>query len=93
MVLAAAAPMDRHGYFSLGTNCDYVAPFIGTVPFFLEVNAQMPRTFGRNQLHVSQVAGWVEADRALVEIQERQTAMTTQRTVIQVPSRGPITIR
>ena len=29
MVLAAAAPMDRHGYFSLGTNCDYVAPFIG----------------------------------------------------------------
>ena len=49
MVLAAAAPMDRHGYFSLGTNCDYVAPFIGTVPFFLEVNARMPRTFGRNQ--------------------------------------------
>ena len=68
MVLAAAAPMDRHGYFSLGTNCDYVAPFIGTVPFFLEVNAQMPRTFGRNQLHVSQVAGWTEVDRPLVEI-------------------------
>jgi acyl-CoA hydrolase len=33
LVLAAAAPMDRHGYFSLGTNCDYVAPFIGSVPF------------------------------------------------------------
>src|SRR3954470_21035531 len=39
MVLAAASPMDRHGYFSLGTNCDYVGPFIGKVPFFLEVNA------------------------------------------------------
>jgi len=49
LVLAAAAPMDRHGYFSLGTNCDYVAPFIGQVPFFLEVNERMPRTFGRNQ--------------------------------------------
>jgi acyl-CoA hydrolase len=66
MVLAAAAPMDRHGYFSLGTNCDYVAPFIGRVPFFLEVNACMPRSFGRNQVHVSQLAGWTEVDRPLV---------------------------
>jgi acyl-CoA hydrolase len=70
MVLAAAAPMDRHGYFSLGTNCDYVAPFIGQVPFFLEVNAQMPRTFGRNHVHVSQIAGWCEVDRPLVAIDE-----------------------
>jgi acyl-CoA hydrolase len=68
LVLAAASPVDRHGYFSLGTNCDYVGPFIGTVPFFLEVNAQMPRTFGRNQIHVSQVAGWVETDRPLIEV-------------------------
>jgi acyl-CoA hydrolase len=68
MVLTAAAPMDRHGYFSLGTNCDYVAPFIGNAPFFLEVNARMPRTFGGNQVHVSQVAGWTEVDRALVEV-------------------------
>lgn len=70
MVLAAAAPMDRHGYFSLGTNCDYVAPFVGQVPFFLEVNAQMPRTFGRNHIHVSQIAGWCEVDRPLVAIEE-----------------------
>ena len=68
IVLAAAAPMDRHGYFSLGTSCDYVSPFIGRVPFFLEVNERMPRTFGRNQLHVSQVTGWVEVDRPLVEV-------------------------
>jgi acyl-CoA hydrolase len=38
------------------------------VPFFLEVNERMPRTFGRNQLHSSQVAGWVAVDRALVEV-------------------------
>jgi acyl-CoA hydrolase len=68
LVLAAAAPMDRHGYFSLGTSCDYAAPFIGRAPFFLEVNEQMPRTFGRNQVHVSQVLGWTEADRPLVEV-------------------------
>ncbi len=67
IVLAAASPMDRHGYFSLGTNADYVAGLIGKVPFFLEVNARMPRTFGRNQVHVSQVAGWTEADRPLIE--------------------------
>jgi acyl-CoA hydrolase len=68
LVAAAASPMDREGYFSLGTNCDYAAPFIGHVPFFLEVNARMPRTFGGNQLHVSQIAGWTEVDRPLLEL-------------------------
>ena len=69
LVTAAAAPMDRHGYFSLGTSCDYAAPFIGRVPFFLEVNPRMPRSFGRNQVHVSQVVGWTEVDRPLVEVE------------------------
>jgi acyl-CoA hydrolase len=68
LVLAAASRPDRHGYFSLGLNADYVASFIGRARFFLEANAQMPRTFGRNQVHVSQVLGWVEVDRPLVEM-------------------------
>jgi acyl-CoA hydrolase len=68
LVLAAASPPDRHGYFSLGTNADYVASLIGHVPFFLEVNARMPRTFGLNQIHASEVLGWCEADRPLVEV-------------------------
>lgn len=72
IVLAAAAPMDQHGYFSLGTNADYVAGLIGRVPFFLEVNPRMPRTFGRNQVHVSQVVGWTEVDRPLVEVPPRE---------------------
>jgi acyl-CoA hydrolase len=79
LVLAAASPMDRHGYFSLGTNCDYVAPFIGTVPFFLEVNERMPRTFGRNQLHRSQVAGWVEVDRPLVGVAPSTPSVVDER--------------
>src|SRR6476659_1776397 len=58
LVVAAASPPDAHGYFSLGTNADYVARLIGRVPFFLEVNAQMPRTYGLNQVHWSQVSGW-----------------------------------
>jgi acyl-CoA hydrolase len=68
LVLAAAAPPDRHGYFSLGLHADYAAAMIGHVPFFLEVNPAMPRTFGTNQVHVSQVAGWCEADYPLIEI-------------------------
>ena len=68
LVLAAASPPDRHGYFSLGTNADYVAPLIGHVPFFLEANARMPRTFGRNQVHITQVVGWTQADYDLVEV-------------------------
>jgi acyl-CoA hydrolase len=68
LVLAAASPPDRHGYFSLGLSADYVASFIGRARFFLEANKQMPRTFGRNQVHVSQVVGWTEADYPLLEV-------------------------
>ncbi len=68
LVLAAASVPDRHGYFSLGLNADYVSSFIGRARFFLEANRQMPRTFGRQQVHASQVVGWVEADVPLVEV-------------------------
>jgi len=68
LVIAAASRPDRHGYFSLGVNADYVASFIGRARFFLEANAQMPRTFGRNQIHESQVLGWVTTDYPLVEV-------------------------
>ena len=49
LVLAAASPPDRHGYFSLGTNAAYVAALIGRVPFFLEVHERMPRTFAADR--------------------------------------------
>ena len=67
MVMAAASPMDEHGYYSLGTNADYAAEFIGNVPFVLEVNKHMPRTFGANQIHISQIAGFIENDVLLTE--------------------------
>ncbi len=89
LVLAAAAPMDRHGYFSLGTTCDYVAPFIGRAPFFLEVNAQMPRTFGANQVHVSQVEGWIEVDRPLIEVPPPAPTDIDQRIATHVAARIP----
>lgn len=68
LILAASTPPDRHGYFSLGANADYVAPFLGRWPIFLEANEQMPRTFGENSIHVSQVLGWSLSSRPLVEV-------------------------
>jgi len=89
LVAAAAAPMDRHGYFSLGTNCDYVASFIGRVPFFLEVNARMPRTFGRNQVHASQVVGWTPVDRPLVEVAPQEPDEVARAIAAHVAERIP----
>jgi len=68
LVLAAASPPDRHGYFSLGVSADYTSSFIGRARMFLEINPNMPRTFGRNQVHASQVVGWCESERELVEL-------------------------
>ncbi len=72
LVVAAASPPDRHGYFSLGVSSDYTSSFIGRGRFFLEVTDDMPRTFGRNQIHTSQVVGWCRSDRPLVDIPPRQ---------------------
>ncbi len=79
LIVAAASAPDRHGYFSLGVNADYVSGFIGKLPFFLEVTPAMPRTFGRNQLHISQIVGYTESDRPLVEVQPHEIGEKDQR--------------
>ena len=80
LVVAAASPPDRHGFCSLGVSADYVASFIGRARFFLEITDRMPRTFGRNQLHVSQLEGWCESDRGLVEVPPAEPG-TIDRTI------------
>ena len=89
LVLAAAAPPDRHGYFSLGVSADYVASFIGRARFFLEANRRMPRTFGRNQIHISQVVGWTEVDRPLVEVAPPPRTAIDERIAALVAERIP----
>ena len=96
LVIAAASPPDRHGYFSLGLNADYVASFIGRARFFLEANAQMPRTFGRNQIHISQVVGWSLADYPLLglepaEITDRDLAIAAF-VAERIPARATIQV-
>ena len=89
MVLAVVSPPDRHGYFSLGTHADYVAALIGEAPFFVEVNHQMPRTYGENQVHISQVVGWCEADYPLVELPARSERDTDRKIAEYVAERIP----
>jgi acyl-CoA hydrolase len=88
-VLTAASPPDQHGYFSLGCHAEYVAAMIGELPFFLEVNAQMPRTFGENQIHVSQILGWCEADYPLLELPPRPAGDSDRRIAELVAERIP----
>lgn len=63
------SPMDEHGFFSTGTNCDYSWEAARRHPsrkhLILEVNRHMPRTFGNNQYHISEVSCLVENDQAL----------------------------
>lgn len=89
LALAASSPPDRHGYFSLGADAEYLAAMIGEVPFYLEANHRMPRTFGENQVHLSQVAGWCEADYPLIELPGRPTRETDRRIAGYVAERIP----
>jgi acyl-CoA hydrolase len=89
LVIATVSPPDRHGYMSLGTGADYVASFIGRARFFVEANAQMPRTFGRNQLHLSQVIGWTRRDGPLVEVAPAEATALDRRIAQRVAERIP----
>jgi len=61
VIMATVSPMDEHGNFSLGTNADYTATLLGDAKrILLEVNEYMPRTYGKNQIHISQVDALVE---------------------------------
>ncbi len=89
LVLAAASPPDRHGYVSLGTNADYTARFIGRMPFFIETNPNMPRTFGENSLHLSQVVGMTEAEYPLLEVEPPSSSARDHRIATFVAERIP----
>lgn len=89
LVVACVSPMDRHGYFSLGVSADYASSFIGRARFFLEVNSHMPRTFGRNQIHLSQVDGFIVNDAPLVEVPPAETTSRDRAIAALVAERIP----
>ncbi len=89
LILCTASLPDRHGYFSLGTSADYVASFIGRGRFFLEANEHMPRTFGRNQLHISQIEGWCRHDAPLETIEAHEPSDVDTAIAAHVAERIP----
>lgn len=67
--VTTVSPMDRSGHFSLGTNPDYAAELVRKARrVIVEVNRNMPRTFGENLLHISQVDAVIEHDAPLMEL-------------------------
>lgn len=67
--LVTVSPMDKHGYFSLGTNADYGASVIRKAKrVIVEVNQYMPRTFGECSVHISEVDAIIEHHQPLTEI-------------------------
>jgi itaconate CoA-transferase len=65
------SPMDKFGYFSLGTNNDYSSTVLRNCRWsVVEVNKNMPRVFGESLVHVSEVGAIVEHDAPLPEFPE-----------------------
>jgi 4-hydroxybutyrate CoA-transferase len=60
------APMDKNGYFSMGLSCDYILTLSKQAEkIIIQVNDKMPRTFGNNFLHISEIDAIVEASHPL----------------------------
>ena len=66
---ASVSPMDKHGYFSLGTVGSYTGAMLEkSKRIFLEVNDQTPRAICGPQIHISQVDKLIETSRPLPEL-------------------------
>lgn len=73
--MTTVSPMDQHGYVSLGTSPDYGASVIRKAKkVIVEVNPQMPRTFGECTVHISEIDGLIEADNPLTELSQGQAS-------------------
>ncbi len=61
VLLVTVSKMDRHGFFSFGTNNDFTSVAARAAKkLIVEVNPTMPRVFGESMIHVSEVGGIVE---------------------------------
>ena len=70
--MITVSPMDNHGYFSLGTSCDYSSTVAKNCKILLvEVNNNMPRVLGDGLIHVSEVDAIVENHVPLIELHDR----------------------
>lgn len=69
LVVTTVSPMDKAGYFSLGTANDFTSTVARhSKKLIVEVNENMPRVFGDSLLHISEVAAIVENHVPLLEV-------------------------
>ncbi len=69
VLFSMAAPMDDEGYFTLGlAPCYSMAAAKVARSIVLEVNPNVPNTFGNCKIHVSKVSGLCESSDALTEV-------------------------
>ncbi|HII98127.1 MAG TPA: acetyl-CoA hydrolase/transferase family protein [Methanoregula sp.] len=69
IAMATVSPMDKAGFFSLGTANDYFSTAARTCKkLILEVNRNMPRVFGDSFIHLSEVTAVVENHVPLMEL-------------------------
>jgi len=69
VLLASCSPMDEHGYLSLSLSATYERLMIDDGALVIvEVNPQMPRTFGDTPVHISEIDALVEVDRPAAEL-------------------------
>jgi acyl-CoA hydrolase len=63
------SPIDKHGYISLGLSAVYEREMIEMADLvILEINPNVPRTFGDTLLHASEVDFFIETDYAMPEL-------------------------
>lgn len=69
VLIAAASPMDSHGYLSLSVSAIYERDVVNAgAMVLLEVDPNFPRTFGDTMIHISEVTALVESDRQVPEL-------------------------
>jgi itaconate CoA-transferase len=69
VAMATVSPMDKAGFFSLGTANDYFSTAARTCrKLIVEVNRNMPRVFGDSFIHISEVVAVVENHVPLIEL-------------------------
>ncbi|MDE2429066.1 MAG: acetyl-CoA hydrolase/transferase family protein [Burkholderiales bacterium] len=69
VVFAMASPMDEHGYFSLSLAADYTMAAVAKArAVVLEVNPNVPFSYGNCHVHISQVAALIESEDAITEV-------------------------
>jgi len=65
VLLVTCSPMDEHGYLSMSLSCTYEREAVDAGALVIaEVNPNMPRTFGDNTIHISEIAALVETSHA-----------------------------